>query len=572
MRGLACVTACVLWGVGAVAARAQQVPAAVSCHGQRIDAVDITSRAPSVAGVRGVPLVADIARAVHVTTKPDVISRFLLLQPGDPCSLTRIRESERILRAQPFLADATITVLPSDSGRVRLEVQTIDEVAAVFSATMKAKAPVLTGLRLGEANAGGQGVYVAGRWWKEDALRDGFAFRATDYQFLGRPYQATASAARNPLGGDYHFDIQRPFLTDLQRVAWRVQRGEADDYIRFVDGARVVHADRLSRNYADVGGVARIGAPGRLALVGFSVSRESEYAGDAPVLLTPQGTRPDSAFPLDGRYASLSTARVNALLGYRNLKYVRTRGFDGLRNVQDIPVGIQIGTLFGKSAAFLGSHDRDMLVGADLYAAQATRTSALRLQVEGEARRAADSSQWDGVIGSGRLARYQRIGQSQLFLTSLEWGGGWRVRVPFRMTLAGTEGGVRGMAEGIEQGGRRAVLRLEERMTLGTPLDGTADFGVAFFADAGKLWAGDVPFGTTTPVRYSAGVSLLAAVPSRSARMWRLDVAFPNVPGRGVRLALRLSHSDESLGFWNEPRDVALARQRSVPTSLFNWP
>ncbi len=573
MRGsVACVTACVLWGGWAGAARAQADQPQVPCNGQRINAITITSRAPTVAGLRRIPVVSEVARAVHTTTQPDVISRFLLLHVGDRCSELRRAESAHILRAQPFLADASITVVPSDSGGVALDVQTIDEVAAVFSATLKAKAPLFTGLRVGDANAGGEGVYLAGRWWQESGLRDGYSFGVTDYQFLGQPYQATARLARAPLGGEYHFDVQRPFLTDLQRVAWRVQRGRSDDYVRFVDAAGSTHADLLSRDYADIGGLARIGPPGRLALVGVSVSHETAYAGTAPILISARGTSPDPAFPLDGRYASHTTSRLNALLGYRNLRYVRTTGFEGLRNVEDVPTGIEVGALIGKGAGLLGSRDHDVLVGGELYAGEASAESAIRLQVEAEARRPDTRAPWDGILSSGRLAWHQRTGQAHMVVTSLEWGGGWRVRVPFRVTLAGTDGGIRGMPEGVEQGGRRAIMRVEDRLLLGSVGQGVADLGVAFFADAGRLWAGDVPFGSTTPVRFSAGISLLAAVPSRSARTWRLDIALPNVPGRGLRLALRISRNDQSTGFWREPRDVAIARERSVPASLFNWP
>lgn len=572
MRLITCVTACALWGGWALAADAQSQPDTVRCDGQRIEGVRITSLAPTVAGLRDHPVLWNIARAVHATTAQNVVDRFLLLHVGDRCSERRRAESERVLRAQPFIADASITVHPANTGGVILDVQTTDEVAAVFSTTVKTKGPLFTGLRLGDANVAGEGIYVAGGWWHENALRDGFRLRATDYQFLGRPYQATALGARFPLGGEYHFDIQRPFLTDLQQVAWRVQQGEADDYVRFVDGSGGVHADRLNRTYGDIGGLVRIGAPGRLALVGFSLSHEQAVPGTAPLLITPQGTSPDPSFPLDSRYQPHSVSRINALLGYRNLRYVRTTGFDALRNVQDIPVGIQIGALIGRSAAFLGSRDHDMLVGGDLYAAAATSTSALRFQANAEARRSRSDARWSGILGSGRLARYQKIGRSQMFITSLEWGGGWRVQVPFRMTLAGRDGGIRGMAAGLEQGGQRAILRVEERLDLGTRFHGAADLGLGFFADAGRLWAGDVPYGSTTPVRYSAGVSLLAALPPRSARMWRLDVAVPNVPGRGLRLAIRISHDDRTTVFWREPMDVAKARERSVPAGLFNWP
>ena len=572
MRLAACVTASVLWAGWTGAARAQAAPVQVPCRGQRIDAISITSRAPAVAGVRRVPVLSGLARAVHTTTQPDVISRFLLLRVGDRCSERRRAESEHVLRAQPFLADATINVLAADSGGVTLDVQTIDEVAAIFSATMRTKGPVFTGLRVGDANAGGEGVYVAGHWWQDAGLRDGYSFGITDYQFLGQPYQATAIASRDPLGGEYHLDVQRPFLTDLQRVAWRVQRGRSNSYVRFVDDTGGTHADLLSRDYADIGGVARIGPPGRLALVGFSVSHETAYAGATPILISRDGTTPDPGFPLGGRYASHNSTRLNALLGYRQLRYVRATGFEGLRDVQDVPVGVEIGALIGKSTPFLNSADHDVLVGADFYAGVADSTSALRLQTEAEARHPDAGSQWDGVLTSGRLAWHQRVTGAQMLVTSVDWGGGWRVRVPFRVTLAGREGGIRGMPEGLAQGGRRAIARVEDRVLLESMGKGFADVGFAVFADAGRLWAGDVPYGTTSPIQYSAGVSLLAAVPSHSARLWRLDLAVPHVPGRGFRLAISLSRNDASLGFWQEPRSVQLARERSVPVSLFNWP
>jgi hypothetical protein len=572
MRWRPGAAAVALWLTWAGTAGAQATPGTVACRGQRINAIRITSDAPSVTALRRIPVVSSVARAVHTITRPQVIRRFLLLKVGDWCAERARAESERVLRAQPFLADARITVVPDSGGGVTLDVHTIDEVALVFSTTMRTQGPLLTGLRLGDANTGGEGVYLMSRWWKEDDLRDGYAFATTDYQFLGRPIQASLLGERDPLGGAYHFGLERPFLTDLQRTAWLVQQGESDDYVRFVDGSGVVHADRLGRTYANIGGLARVGRPGRLALVGLSVSHEATRLGAAPILITEHGVLPDPTPALDGRYDSRSSSRVNLLLGYRNLRFVKATGFDALRNTQDLPVGLQVGALVGKSMSFLGSQARDMLIGGDVYAGAGWPRAALRFQTTGEIRRALTTGTWDGLLESGRLAEYNKIGKSQTITTSLEWAGGWRVRVPFRVTLAGVDQGIRGMAEGLEQGGRRAIMRVEDRIDLGSPFGQTADFGIAFFADAGRLWAGDVPFGKTTPVRYSAGVSLLAAFPAASARMWRLDIAVPNVPGRGLRLALRLSHSDETLVFWREPRDVEMARERSVPASLFTWP
>ena len=62
-------------------------------------------------------------------------------------------------------------------------------------------------------------------------------------------------------------------------------------------------------------------------------------------------------------------------------------------------------------------------------------------------------------------------------------------------------------------------------MFLGRPFD-VGDLGLGVFADAGRLWAGDIPYGVNTPIRSAIGFSLLGTVPAASARMWRVDLAF----------------------------------------------
>ena len=57
-----------------------------------------------------------------------------------------------------------------------------------------------------------------------------------------------------------------------------------------------------------------------------------------------------------------------------------------------------------------------------------------------------------------------------------------------------------------ECGGQRLVGRLEDRFRVGRPF-GYGDLGLAWFADFGKLWRGDVPYGVATPVRTGAGMA-----------------------------------------------------------------
>ena len=81
---------------------------------------------------------------------------------------------------------------------------------------------------------------------------------------------------------------------------------------------------------------------------------------------------------------------------------------------------------------------------------------------------------------------------------SLEFSGGWRQRIPFNFTLSDPEGGVRGYS-------RRRTRREGSASSPGSTIDSSwgvrtelADLGFGAFADAGRLWAGDIPYGVNT--------------------------------------------------------------------------
>jgi hypothetical protein len=144
--------------------------------------------------------------------------------------------------------------------------------------------------------------------------------------------------------------------------------------------------------------------------------------------------------------------------------------------------------------------------------------------------------------------------------------------VPFQLVLDDREAGIIGFVGSRAGGGRRVVTRIEDRWYLGRPT-GSAALGVTAFVEGGKLWAGDTPFGVTTPLAASAGVGLLAAVPPRSQRLWRLDVAarLTDDP-HASRWEVRLTNRDRTRERFGEPPDITRSRMRSVPTNLFVWP
>jgi hypothetical protein len=544
----------------------------VPCRGQRIDSIRIVAEAPSVSGLRRVPVVGNVVRETHKVTRPDVIRRYLLFKVGDRCTRLLWSESERILRAQPFLADADIVAFSNNRGGVTLEVTTIDEASIILGGSISNSAPAVRSMRVGSANLAGLGIATSIAWGHHPVLTDRVDFRLTDYQFVGRPYVLGALSFRDALGRQQEGELTLPFRTDVQRFAWRARLGERRNHALFAerDSGRVALA--FAREYAELGGIGRIGPPGRLTLLGFAITHERAWPDTVAKRLNDQGLFVDTAARVLGRFAEARSTRANLLAGVRGIRFIRARSLDALRGSQDVPMGLQFGTLAGRA---IQSHTRDqddLFIASDLYAGFGTPRFLYRFQAQAEGRHSLETSLWDGLVGSARLIGYARIGDRRTQSLSLEWSGTSRVRVPHALSLGIQDGGLRGYADSRDVGGRRTVARLAEQVYLGAPFS-FGDFGFSVFSDAGKLWPGDVPYGVTTPIRAAAGVSLLLAVPRRSTRMWRLEFAAPfqREPGTSP-WELRLSHSDRTSFFWREPADISEARARAVPASIYNWP
>jgi hypothetical protein len=544
----------------------------VTCKGERISRIDIDASPPfRITGTTMWHRWGRFAAKQHVTTKDPVIRRYLALKLGDACTELRRAESERILRAQPFIADATVLAYADGAGGVILNVTTVDEVSLIFGLGVQSRSPQIHSLLLGGNNLMGSAIHASGKWKSGGNFRDVYAGKVVDYQFLGRPYQFLVEGGRRELGSDWAMEMSHPFLTDLQRLSWRTTAGATNTYFYFRRPDADPAALRIERSYSDIGGVVRIGPPlGRLALVGGSISFEDEKPATQPVLVTDTALLPDTSQALMNRYSVHKTARLNALWGVRNVRFVRVIGFDALEGTQDLRTGVQVATLIGKGARILRGEERDWFGSTDIYVGMATPISFAAINVAGEGRRD-DEGRWDGILAHGRGALYLKPFNRQTWITDLTWSSGWRQRIPFQLTFADRDGGLRGFRRADVGGGRRLVGRVEDRYLLGR-FRQIATVAVAGFAEAGKIWAGDTPFGVNTPIHASTGFSILASSPPQSRRLIRADFAFP-VKGDSKRnVEVRLTVTDFTRTFRVEPRDIINSRMRSVPASVFNWP
>lgn len=565
------------FGVGV----AQDVPQAdssrsvsnpVPCAGQTITDVIVITQPPYAARLPGdLEIVGQLTRKLHAVTRDNVVRNYLLMNIGDKCDEVRRAESERLLRQQPFLVDARIVIYPDSRGGVRLEIETRDEFSLIVEPNISMKGPVFRGLRLGESNLAGAGVFAAAQWRNGGAYRDLLGVRVQDYQFLGGRNVLRLFGTRMPQGHDFGLEMLRPYLTDLQKLAWRGKIGGTRTYEPLLSPNENGNAIRVDREFQDVGAVGRVGNVGRLRLIGLSLSRELVRIADRPLLVTKDGFRESTLPRVPSNYRNQDVTRINLLVGLRRLRFVRVEGFDALSGVQDLRVGVQSGFLIGRSIPLLGARDHDMFMLGDFYAGYGNERQFIGVQTLTEARRDRDVGTWDGVLTSGRVAWYLRPAAKQLTLTEVLWSTGTLVKVPYQLTFDDPDGGMRGYRNSRTPGAHRLVVRVEERIRIPSRYS-VADFGAALFVEAGKLWADKVPFAVSSPVRGSVGLSILAAVPPKSRRLWRVDFAMPVGGDPDAKFEVRFTNADRTRTFWQDPVDMRRARERAVPTGIFTWP
>jgi hypothetical protein len=112
------------------------------------------------------------ANKLHVVTKPQVIRSQLLLNEGDSYSSRLVDESERILRANEYLREASIEPLRVEDGTVDLRVSTADVWSLTPDITLgREGGENRFGLGLLERNLLGHGLLL-GFKYRSDVDRD----------------------------------------------------------------------------------------------------------------------------------------------------------------------------------------------------------------------------------------------------------------------------------------------------------------------------------------------------------------------------------------------------------------
>ena len=463
-----------------------------------------------------------LANRWHVTTRERAIRTLLLFSDGDTVDVSRLAESERVLRAKRFLYDARVIANRVCGSNVVIVVVTRD----VWSLLPTASVTRTGGenefdLGVSEHNVFGSGAEVDVEVFKT-LDRSGASAGFNDPN-LGNSRIGLGLRLENADDGDGALAfIGQPFYALDARRAWNVTAHVSETRRRLYDAGEETASFGLDYRRAVLSQGWSRGLVGGFAnRLSAGVMFEEWAFKDVPESLS---DLEDRAFA----YPWVAFQRIGD-------EFSKMRNLNRVQTTEDVFLGRQYDLLLGYSPR-----------GGHLVANAAFRDG------RSLARKAGDVLLY-GFQVSGYWNRHTRRAEN---LTAQAWARyrrrhtpQWGLHIdaeatvadqltPDQQILAGGDSGLRGYPNRFQAGSRRFRITAEERYYSGLYLWRAVRIAGAAFVDIGRAWDS----ARDNPVLANIGVGLrFESTRTDRGRVLHLDVAFPMVsqPGaRGVEITL----------------------------------
>jgi len=290
--------------------------------------VDDTTQAP----VNGLQ---HLGNRLHRKTRERIARNLLLLQPLQPLDPLQATESERVLRASPFITDARIIVEPVVGAKDSVDLLVL--VHDKWSIDVDGEGDLSGGsVRVRERNllGWGQGLeQQLGTQLGEPQLY--FSGSHQVYNIRSSRISSYAHYSLSPDGDDLGISLQRPFYSPLAKWAagFSWDQGWSKYKIFDTDGA-VLFSYPLSPASLDIWG----GRSFRLGDGSEPGSSNSNFVLAARYAQTRYATRPPRAIDPEGQYSDNSLFLVSTGLSIR--QYYKERYLFRFGTSEDVPEGL----------------------------------------------------------------------------------------------------------------------------------------------------------------------------------------------------------------------------------------
>lgn len=346
-------------------------------------------------------LVYDILNWFHIETRESTVRKLLLFNEGDNVNLNLMLESERFLREQKFLSDASISV-SQDSGKNVVNVKTSDNwtLSPVVDLTHPGD-EWNYGIGIQESNLLGFGQKL-GFYYGHNEFRDSWLLAYDDPHFLVRYNHLDVNYSFNTDGYLASWQMYRPFLSrGVNQWAYTLEGLKNKSFAYFYGsgdlppGATVVSTNRSLDSLQQYNGKKSVqlikvedflddslsfrfsrsfGGNQRKFYLGATYDYRYMTAEDGEVYryLFTDGENAyaiDSASALNEWLPERKDSRIGFYVKYDNFRYEKIRNYHNAKWTEDIEKGWALKAQLSKNYEQLGAGDNDIRLDfwTDLY-------------------------------------------------------------------------------------------------------------------------------------------------------------------------------------------------------------
>ena len=541
------------WLVLAVAVSATARPAPIaaqvgSCQQGRLSRIEIRNNslfAPEDIGARRFSWALSVVNSIHLRTRADYLRNQMLLDEGECFDAEALAASIRNIRELSFIARVEADSRQEADSSWVVELETWDEWSTGAGVYFDVESEFqFQGFYVTETNALGRGLRLSFRYRKFRERNDRSVTLAST-RFLGSRARASLAAGATRTGTFFRQELAYPFLSESGRL--RLQSNlqyedrEQSYFTGFDEGLTNVLFPFTDRRVSLLAR-RRYGVPGALTVVGGEVEvLRRTVSGPAQEVMQDDFETPTTASDsvvalLTPQATPNSYVRLGVTLGLRRIRFTSTVGLDLVSGVQDVALGTELTLTVGRTLGTWGTSVADTYGWFEGFASGQLGPALVNANVRGEGRYLDSSesgiSRWRDMRLRGRGLLYLRPPGSttQTFLTGVRFNVRSNVDQPYQVVLGGEEG-VRGYRDVDLPTSSTLVGFVEERVNLPW-LRPAVDLGLTVFADYGRGWAGDIPFGQDTGWRGAIGGGLRLGFPAGTGSVTRVEVAWP-VGGAG---------------------------------------
>ena len=455
------------------------------------------------------------ANWLHVHTRESTLATQLLFKPGDPYDTRLLQESERLLRANPFLGDARIMPVAYRDGIVDLEIVTQDVWTLNPGVSFGRQGGANnSGIGLSELNLLGMGSELAISV-KSDVDRHSRTLLYRDRQVAGTWWGVATRYSNNSDGQSREFTLDHPFYAldtrwaagfstkSTQSVESRYQLGQAIDEFNLNQRNRTVYA---GRSEGLVGGWA----------TRWTVGLSHEEHRIDPVAAPGSGVAPEYRRLT---YPWLGIERVQD-------DFLKTRNQDQIGKTEDYSLGWQAQARVGVAALGFGS-DRDAVIFDTRVSKGLHNSPEQTLLLAAAASGRLESGHLEGALFSASGRYHLRHSPKASSFLGLWVDRGTGLDADQALQLGG-DTGLRGYPLRYQTGNGRWLFTAEQRAFTDWYPWRLFNVGGAVFYDMGRTWGGNLAGEPSQGLLRDLGFGLRLGN-SRSAlgNVVHIDLAFP---------------------------------------------